>query len=507
MRTAHLSVKHITKSFSGIRALKDVSVEFAKGEVHTLLGENGAGKSTLCKIISGALQADGGEIVVNGQSFTKFTPQTAKENGVSMIYQEFNLVPEMTVHENVFLGKELRKGLLPDRISMIRKTKELFDSMGVQVNPEEKISALSVAQCQLVEIAKALMESASLFILDEPTAALTMQETESFFKLVKDLKAKGSTIIFISHRLDEVFELSDRITIMRDGEYITTVNVEDTSRHELIRLMVGRELEEEFPEKDASTIRDEIALKVKHLQTPVVKDVSFELRYGEVLALAGLVGAGRTETLRAIFGADKKSGGEVYINGELAENQKPIDGINSGIAFVTEDRKREGLQLLMSIKENITLIRIKDLSKFLMISAKKEKQLLEKYVDALSIKMGSADDLVSSLSGGNQQKVVISKWMATNSKILFLDEPTRGIDVGAKAEIYELIQKFKRDGSAVLLVTSEMAEVIGLADRVLVMYEGRITGELTGESITQERILALASDIAPENSNMEVRKS
>ena len=501
MKPVHLSVRHVSKSFSGICALRDVSIDFLKGEVHTLLGENGAGKSTLCKIISGALTADSGEIVIGGKSFTKFTPQTAKGNGVSMIYQEFNLVPEMTTYENIFLGKELRKGLRPNKAQMIQKTRELFQNLGVQVDPTAKISTLSVAQCQLVEIAKALMENASLFILDEPTAALTLQETENFFALIKGLKQTGATIIFISHRLDEVFELSDRITVMRDGEYIDTVDVEKTSRHELIRLMVGRELSEEFPDKNPNTISTEVALKVEHLQTAVIKDVSFELHYGEVLALAGLVGAGRTETLRAIFGADQKSAGEVYVNGELRNNQKPKDGIRSGIAFVTEDRKREGLQLLMSIKENITLIRIKDLSNFLTISRKKENNLLEKYVDALSIKMGSADDLVSSLSGGNQQKVVISKWMATNSKILFLDEPTRGIDVGAKAEIYDLIQKFKSTGNAVLLVTSEMAEVIGLADRVLVMFEGEITGELTGESITQENILALASNVKPESGN------
>ena len=488
-----LSIHNLTKSFAGIKALKNADLTFESGEIHALLGENGAGKSTLCKMLSGSYYPDSGTIQIGAQTFKGFTPIQAKQNGIGMIYQEFNLVPEMTVYENLFLGKEIRKGIDVDRNEMIRQSKELFKKMEVDLDPSSKISDLSVAYCQLVEIGKALLEKVRFLIMDEPTAPLTMQEVESLFHLVKELKKNGVTIIYISHRIEELLELSDCVTIMRDGEIVTTLKTKETNRPELIRLMVGHELGGEYPDKGSNIQNGKPLLKVTDLNTDKIHNVSFEVYPGEVLGLSGLVGAGRTETLRAIFGADIAKSGTIQVKDNIIHNNSPADGIKSGIAYIPEDRKRQGVLLRLSIADNISMIRIKSLSKFLTVNRKHEKALVDKYINSLSIKLSSLSAAVSSLSGGNQQKVVLSKWLSSGADIILLDEPTRGIDVGAKREIYYLIDSLKKENKAIVLVSSEMMEVIGLCTRVVVMHEGRVQGELKNNEITQENILELAS--------------
>lgn len=504
MKQASLSVENINKYFVGIHALKDVSLAFEPGEVHALLGENGAGKSTLCKMLSGAGRPDSGVIRIDGKEYTGLTPNTAKEQGIGMIYQEFNLVPEMTVYENLFLGKEIRKGLDVDRNAMIARSKELFAELGVDVDPTKMINELSVAYCQLVEIGKSMLEKVRFLIMDEPTAPLTTQEVEALFQLVRKLKAQNVTIIYISHRIEELLELADRVTIMRDGEVIQTLETAKTNRTELIKLMVGRELGGEFPQSIRTPGNmEEPVLQVKNLNTRELHDISFSLYKGEVLGLAGLVGSGRSEIIRAIFGADRRDTGEITVNGKVAHINMPRDAIEQGIAMIPEDRKRQGLHLELPIADNISLIKINALSKLLTISRTKERALIDRFIKALSIKLSSPEAHASSLSGGNQQKVVLSKWLSTEAQILFLDEPTRGIDVGAKKEIYELMDRLRAEGRSIIVISSEMLEVVGLCSRVLVMCEGHLSGELRGEQITQENILELASGGSLPAVNME----
>lgn len=494
MKQASLSVENINKYFVGIHALKDVSLTFAPGEVHALLGENGAGKSTLCKMLSGASRPDSGVIRIDGREYDGLTPNAAKAEGIGMIYQEFNLVPEMTVYENLFLGKEIRKGLDVDRNAMIARSKELFAELGVEVDPTKKINELSVAYCQLVEIGKSMLEKVRFLIMDEPTAPLTTQEVEALFQLVRKLKSQNVTIIYISHRIEELLELADRVTIMRDGEVIQTLETAKTNRAELIRLMVGRELGGEFPESIRTPGNmEEPVLQVKNLNTRELHDISFSLYKGEVLGLAGLVGSGRSEIIRAIFGADGRETGEIAVNGRAVRINTPRDAIEQGIAMIPEDRKRQGLHLELPIADNISLIKINALSKLLTVSRSKERALIDRFIKALSIKLASPEAHASSLSGGNQQKVVLSKWLSTEADILFLDEPTRGIDVGAKKEIYELMDRLRAEGRSIIVISSEMLEVVGLCSRVLVMCEGRLNGELRGDQVTQENILELAS--------------
>lgn len=488
-----LKIENISKHYAGIYALKNASLEFVRGEIHSLLGENGAGKSTLCKILSGAIAPDEGTITVRGKNFHTFTPSLAKEEGIGMIYQEFNLVPEMTVYENLFLGKEIRKGLDVNKAAMIKKTKEIFEELGIEIDPMEQIKNLSVAYCQLIEIGKAILEDAEFLIMDEPTATLTMTEVDALFKLIKKLKQKEVTIVYISHRINELLDVTDRITVMRDGELIQTLNTADTNRAELIKLMVGRELGNEFPEIDPATVNDEVILKVENLTTDKITNISFELHRGEILGLAGLVGAGRSETLRAIFGIDPILSGKVYVYGKETQIDTPRAAIKHGLAMIPEDRKREGVHLELPIKTNISLLKIENISKWLTINSKKEETLAEKYVNTLSIKIPSLNENVSSLSGGNQQKVVVSKWMSLESDIIFFDEPTRGIDVGTKKEIYELMDALRKEGKGIIMISSEMTEIIGMCNRAIIMYEGIQKGELTSAEFSQEGILELAS--------------
>ena len=505
MSEATLAVKNINKRFSGIYALNDVSIEFHKGEIHALLGENGAGKSTLCKIISGAYTADSGSVEIKGKTYTKLTPTLSAELGIGMIYQEFNLVNEMTVYENIFLGNEIRRGPVIDKKAMIKQTEELFDRMNVRLSPYTKIRDLSVAYCQLVEIAKTLHEQSDIIIFDEPTAPLSEEEIEKLFGIIRNLRDDGATVIYISHRMDEIMRLTDKVTVMRDGCVVKTMNTADTNIQEIIRLMIGRTLDETFPKRkpSAEAERNGVpALEVRNITNKKIKDISFKLYKGEILGLSGLVGAGRTEVLRALFGADPYESGELYIDGKPVRlKTNPRNAIKEGIALVPEDRKRQGLNLNMSISSNLTLAEIDNMAKILTINTKTEKKAVDKYIRALSIKAASVKYLVSSLSGGNQQKVVVSKWLLTEGDILLFDEPTRGIDVGAKKEIYDLLDRLRNAGKAIIMVSSEMGEIIGMCDRTLVMYEGSIKGELNWEDMTQERIMRLASGITEDMEN------
>ena len=492
MLTPSLVVKNLTKSFPGVKALSDASIEFYPGEVHALLGENGAGKSTLCKMLAGAYAPDSGSIIVDGVEYKSFTPAGAKKAGIGIIYQEFNLVPALSAYENIFLGKELHKGVMLDRAGMIEKTNEIFRRLKIKLDPAKPVKELSIAYQQLIEIGKAIYENARILIMDEPTAPLTEQEVSVLFEIIRDLKRQGITIIYISHRLEELFELSERVTVMCDGRVVKTLDTAQTDRRELVSLMVGRELGENYPDKKGEA-SDQIAMRVEGLNTGKLKDVSFALHRGEVLGFAGLVGSGRTEVARAVFGADPRLSGDIFVNGKRVNVKSPADAIRAGVCLIPEDRKGQGVHLRMSVRDNITLPRIRSLSKCMIVQRGQETELIDRYIHALEIKTPSDAQLANNLSGGNQQKVVLSKWLAANCDIMILDEPTRGIDVGAKQEIYQLIDRLRSEGKAIIMISSELPELIGMSDRILVMYEGKINGSLSGAEITQSAILELAS--------------
>lgn len=488
-----LEVKNITKCYPGVVALDNVSFAIEEGTVHALVGENGAGKSTLIKVITGAITPDEGEVVYKGRSYKALNPMLSSEIGIEAIYQEFNLAPELSVEENIYMGAKVNSGVFIDRKKLTANAMEILQSLDANINPTTKIKELTVAYMQLVEISKALARNVKLLIMDEPTAPLTDNEVEILFQLVRNLKKKGVTIIYISHRMDEIFELADRITVMRDGQVVKTVETETITKNQLIFDMVGRELTETYPTRNFEY--GEKILEVKDLSGPANAETSFSLRAGEIVGLAGLVGAGRTEIARLIIGADRKFSGEIYVNGKKTEINSPKDAIENGIAYVSEDRKNEGILLKMPIKWNITFPILKKLSRGLFINRKKENDCVNKYKDALRIKTPSINQLVGNLSGGNQQKVAVAKWLASESKILILDEPTRGIDVGAKQEIYELINNLTKEGLGILMISSEMEEIMGMSDRMLVMAEGKVVGELQKEEFSQDRILKYASNI------------
>lgn len=489
-----LKISHLYKSFPGVKALEDISLELYKGEVHALLGENGAGKSTLCKILSGAYVKDSGTLEFDGVQYDGFTPASSQKAGICMIYQELNLVPYLTVYENIFLGKELRRkdGITLDKKAMIRQAKELMESLNIHIDPQTTVNKLTVAYRQLVEITKAISENAKLLIMDEPTAPLMNQEVQILFELIHRLKEKGITIVYISHRIEELFEVADRVTVMRDGCVIDTLPMASVTRPELIRLMVGREIGETYPEKAPCT--GEIVFSAEHLCSPKVHDVSIHVRAGEVLGLAGLVGAGRTETARLIFGADSKTSGTIKIRNKVVDIKKPSDAIKNGICLIPEDRKGQGVLLKMTVAENITIIKAPEISRLLTISPKKARDISNEYVSALDIKTPSIAQKAILLSGGNQQKVALSKWLAVNTDIIIFDEPTRGIDIHAKQEFYEIIDDLRRKGKAVIMISSELPELIGMSNRIVVLYEGNYVGEIDREEdMTQENILNMAS--------------
>lgn len=491
-----VSMRHIQKSFPGVKALDDVQLTLREGEVMALLGENGAGKSTLVKILSGVYKRDEGEVTILGNSIGKdFNTKKAQEIGVAIIHQELNMCQHLTVAENIFLGRELLKGGKLDNKEMNKRAKKQLNELGIgELDPETVMSDLPVGKQQMVEISKALMLNAKILVMDEPSSSLSNAEVEELFRIINKLRDEGKSIVYISHRLQELSHIVDTVTIMRDGKYITEGKFSDFTMDELIANMVGREITNQFPREIVP--RGKKVLEVKNLNAgSMVDNVSFEAYAGEVLGFAGLVGAGRTETSRAIFGADPKDSGQIFIDGKEVTISKPIDAIRAGIALIPEDRKKDGLCTALSIRDNIALPNLDEICKggFLgKINNKKEQEMVEKGKSALTIKMSSPDVDAGTLSGGNQQKIVVAKWLAQNAKVIIFDEPTRGIDVAAKVEIYEIINQLKKQGVAVIIISSEMPEVMGISDRILVMCEGRITGELNAQEATEQAILTQA---------------
>lgn len=492
-KTDVLIMKNITKSFPGVTALNNVTFSCLEGEVHALMGENGAGKSTLIKLLSGASNATSGEIFFNKKLFEASNPHEAQKLGIAIIYQELNLIPNLNAVENIFLGREiLTKGIINFPL-MKKEAKKILDSLDTNISLNVKTSKLSVAQQQMIEIAKALSMNASLIVMDEPTASLTAHEIESLYKTIRALKSKGVTIIYITHHLDEIFEIADRVTVLKDGECVGTRDIKEMDNKTLIQMMVGRNLEEIYPSK--SDRSEDKIMEIKGLtRNGVLENISLDIFKGEILGIAGLVGAGRTELARAIFGADKIDLGEIYINGKRTVIKKPIDAMKNGIGFVTEDRKGQGLVLRLSVKKNVTLPILKSLTRFGVIDKKKEKKLVLSFINSLKISTPGMSAKTLNLSGGNQQKVVLAKWLARECKIIILDEPTRGIDVGAKVEIYNLMRKLVNEGTAIIMISSELPEIIGMSDRIAVMREGKIVGVLSHEETSEEKILQYAME-------------
>lgn len=487
-----LEFQHITKKYSGTIALNDVSVAFRAGEVHALCGENGAGKSTLIKTCSGAISPTEGKIIISGHEFDSLTPALSQENGVAVIYQEFNLVNELSVAENVFIGAPIRKGIVPDFKTMEKNAQELFNTFNIDLNPKTLVQNLSIGMQQMVEIAKAVSRNAKILIMDEPTAPLTNSEVEILMGMIKNLKNSGVTIIYISHRLEEIFQISDRVSVLRDGNLICTMQTRETNRDELIKYMVGRELKESYPKRKPH-ILGEVILETKNLTGNGVKNISFSVRRGEVVGIGGIMGAGRTELAQLLFGYVRAESGEILYKGKEIHLKSPVDATEKGIALVPEDRKQQGAILDLSIKYNITLSMLKKICKFGFINQEQEDKIAEKYKEEIGVKTENLDNLVSSLSGGNQQKVILSKWLATKPELIILDEPTRGIDVGAKHEIYTLINHLVEEGMTIIIITSEMEELIGMSDRILVLSEGMLTADLGKDKFDKETILFYAS--------------
>lgn len=488
-----LQLQHIRKEYPGVVALKDVSLEVKKGEILALIGENGAGKSTLIKTCSGAVIPTSGKIVVNGKEFSSMTPQLAAENGIAIIYQEFNNVGELSAAENLFLGRPIRKGVVIDKAAMEREAAKAFEQLNIKINPKTLVKDLTVGYQQMVEIAKAIQQDARILIMDEPSAPLTSAEVESMFAVVELLRKKGVSIIYISHRLEEIYRLSDRIVVLRDGEYVKTLITKNSQVEELIHLMVGRELTETYPPRKKCIDEKEVVLELQNVSGNGDRDISLKIHKGEILGLGGLVGAGRTELAEIIFGAAKKESGKMIFKGKEINPKDPREAIDLGIALVPEDRKRHGALLGNSIQNNINMPIYERISRFSVINSKREKETAEKYKKELLIKTPTLQQLVKNLSGGNQQKVILGKWMAANSELLIFDEPTRGIDVGAKYEIYKLMNTLVEQGKTILLISSEMEELMGMSDRILVLSEGRITGGMEKEEFNPDVIMTFAS--------------
>lgn len=489
-----LKLQDISKIYPGVVALNHVSLDFAQGEVHALMGENGAGKSTLIKVVSGAIEPSGGTIILGGKEYKKMTPALSRENKVAVIYQDINLVQPLSVAENIFMGQH--HGKMFNFKKICKMAQELFDEYGFDLKPETKVNKLSPANQQLVEICKAISNDCKLMIMDEPTAPLATAEVELLFSVIRKLKEKGVTVIYISHRLDEVFQISDRISILRDGCFIKTLNTCDTNRPELVSLMVGRQFKEQMPQRHNEI--GEVVLKVDNISGNSVDNISFELHKGEVLGFAGLVGSGRTETMELIYGAHRITSGDIYVNGKKIKLKEPSDGIKNGIGLIPEDRKELGVIMFNTVEFNTNLISLKKICKAGFINQRKRREIAEKYKAAMRIKVPSIKNMVMNLSGGNQQKVVVAKTMAADLDIVIFDEPTKGIDVGAKQEIYQLMNDMVANGKAIIMVSSDMEEVLGMSDRVIVLHEGMIAGELTKEEFSQENVLALASGLSKE---------
>ena len=487
-----LSLEGLSKSFPGVRALNNVSFSLKEGEVLALLGENGAGKSTLIKCLTGANVPSAGKITLFGKEYVSISPIVARKSGISAVYQEFNLVPDLPIVENVFMGNNPGNGIIVDYKQMLKRCGEFFESFGLDISPTAPVSSLSPAMMQIVEIAKATMLDLKILILDEPTAPLTQKETEILFKIIRELKKKGTSFIYISHRLEEIFEICDRAVILRDGEKVGETLIKDTSRKELIRMMIGRELSNYYPDH-VSNATEEVLLKVENLSGNGAENVSFELHRGEILGVAGLVGAGRTELMNVLFCNVPKTGGTVTVKGEEFRGKHPWHAIAKGVVYLPEDRKRLGLLMDKSIAVNTTLASIKKFSRFGVINKQKERECIKYYCDKLEVKSPDYEKEVQFLSGGNQQKVIVGKWLSTDSDIIIFDEPTRGIDVGTKHEIYEIIDQLADEGHAILMVSSEFEELIGVADRIVVMSEGKLVGQVERDRFDKELLLDMAS--------------
>lgn len=492
-----LEMKSISKSFPGVKALDCVSLNVKKGSVHALMGENGAGKSTLMKILAGIHKPDKGELFLKGKKVEFNNPRDALHYGVSMIHQELSFVSELTVAENIFLGREPCFG----KYKVINKKKqkeqalELFQRLKINLDPNKKMSALSVSDRQMVEIVKAVSNNADIIVMDEPTSAITEREVEKLFDIIKMLTAQGKSIIYISHKMDEIFKIADDITVLRDGCYVDSKRAADLNHDLLISLMVGRELKDVYQTKTAKI--ENVFMEVKNLtRKGNFENISFTLHQGEVMGIAGLVGAGRTEVVESIFGVHPPHSGEIYINQKKVAHKHPKQAIKNGIALVTEDRKQTGLVLTGSVRDNISLVNLRKFTFFKnIISRKKENNVVDEQINSLKIKTPNRNMLVKNLSGGNQQKIVIAKWLLNNPDILILDEPTRGIDIGAKAEIYKIISDYAAMGKSVIVISSEMPELFGICDRIIVMSEGRLTGEFTRQEFDQEKIMACCAGI------------
>lgn len=489
---AVLEMHNAKKAFGGVQALNGAELVLYPGEIHALLGENGAGKSTLLKALAGVHKLDSGTVTLNGKEFEQGSTRSSREQGIAVIYQEPSLFPDLTLAENVFVGRQLQKGKTVDWAGMENESKMLFEQLGVKLDPNIRARGLSIADQQIVEIAKALSTQANVIVMDEPTAALSSKEVERLFKVARNLEAQGCAVVFVSHRLDEVFALCSRITVMRDGATVGTDLAKNLNETKVIKLMVGREISELFPKLDAKI--GDVVLTVENLGLEgQFADINFEVRAGEIVGLAGLVGAGRSEVVRAIFGVDKYDKGSVTLNGKKLKPGNPSAHMEAGMALVPEDRRQQGLFMSTSIDKNSAVTMLKRLSKFFIISAKSETKLATAWGKTLQLKYASGKDPVDRLSGGNQQKVVLAKWLATEPKLLIVDEPTRGIDVGTKSEVHRLLSQKAQEGMAIIMVSSELPEVMGMADRILVMREGRMVGEFNRKVATAEKIIAVAT--------------
>ena len=489
-----LVMEDIDKTFPGVHALDHVHFDVKRGEVHALMGENGAGKSTLMKVLTGIYSKDSGTITYEGKEIEFHNTREAQDAGIVIVHQELNMVGDLTVAQNIFIGREFMKGFRIDDKKMIAESKKLFDELKIDIDPKAKMSDLTVGKQQMCEIAKAISHQAKVIIFDEPSAALTEKEIEDLFVIIRHLREKNLGIVYISHRMDEIKVITDRVTVMRDGGYVGTLITKDCTKEDIINMMVGRVIYEE-PKTQSMVPKDApVVLKVEHLNAGrMVKDVSFELRKGEILGFSGLMGAGRTETARALFGADPKTSGDIYVNGEKVVINSPQDAVKHGIGYLSEDRKRYGIVVQKTITENSTLASMEDYMSGIFINKSKEKKVTEKYIDELKTKTPGPDQLVVNLSGGNQQKVVIAKWLVRDCDILIFDEPTRGIDVGAKNEIYKLMNRLASEGKSIIMISSEMTEILRMSDRIVVMCEGEKTGELDIAEATQELIMDKAT--------------
>ena len=488
-----LEMKHICKSFPGVKALQDVSLQLKAGEIHALLGENGAGKSTLIKVLGGIYIAEEGEIYIEGKKVEIGGVKDAQANGIAIIHQELVLVPYMTVAENIFLGREHGKGRFVNKESMNKEAQTLLDQYQMNINAETLIKDLTIAQQQMVEIVKAISFNSKILVMDEPTSSISDKEVGFLFETMRTLTKKGVGIIYISHKMSELEEICDRVTVMRDGTYVGTKEVKDTSKDELVAMMVGRELTNYYTRDFGSS--DEVVLKCENIADgKMARGASFVVHKGEIIGFAGLVGAGRSEVMKCIFGLTKNSTGDIYMEGKKIEIHSPIDAVKYGIALVPENRKQEGLYKVQSVKFNSTIQVLKDFIKGIRVDLDKEEKITQDYIDMMSTKTPSQEQMIGNLSGGNQQKVMIGRWLATNPKVLILDEPTRGVDVGAKSEIYAIMNELAKQGMAIIMISSELPEILNMSDRIYVMREGKIRGCFHhSEGVTQEDIMQLAA--------------